>query len=238
LDPEWNFEDDIKGFSPGDVLGFTVWGRDSLNNDYNLGRAVMKAEDLTNGSFDGELELQHCGEYMSFLKVQVSAEPVSPTSACDQNLESIGGRRASLCEIEIKMQQLIERFDTESVQELPTDIAEVAAKQSGQQASEVSWSRAVAESMGKMEAEVQRLVLRLERELALVRNDVTTKADEQIALVRSCSPSVQTKGLDNASGPGKYRSLALGQKPEVLTGSQVADLGRDTRTDAGKVSRM
>eukprot|EP00927_Polykrikos_kofoidii_P077979 TRINITY_DN7485_c0_g1_i1.p1 TRINITY_DN7485_c0_g1~~TRINITY_DN7485_c0_g1_i1.p1 ORF type:complete len:1906 (-),score=343.15 TRINITY_DN7485_c0_g1_i1:318-6035(-) len=80
LDPEWNEEHIVPGFTAGDSVQFIVMDHDLTSNDDLLGKATVDGEELCRvGGFSGYLTLTDCGsDCEATLAVQLEILPPTP----------------------------------------------------------------------------------------------------------------------------------------------------------------
>eukprot|EP00443_Scrippsiella_acuminata_P002557 CAMPEP_0115182242 /NCGR_PEP_ID=MMETSP0270-20121206/7843_1 /TAXON_ID=71861 /ORGANISM="Scrippsiella trochoidea, Strain CCMP3099" /LENGTH=520 /DNA_ID=CAMNT_0002595285 /DNA_START=116 /DNA_END=1678 /DNA_ORIENTATION=- len=203
LNPDWQFEDVIEGFALGDSLTFTVLVRDSCQDEYCLGTAVLPTEQIVKDTtgFEGELQLHHSGEHEAFLTVKVSSVALNSSPAGVRSIKRTSASGASLCSIEGRLERLVHQLKDELIEATPS-------------------TKAVGDaSSSRMEDEIREWTQRVEDELVRLREDMAKKTDEQIGILQSCSFAPQTLHLGSAQKPS-------GQEQALATEEPLRDLGR------------
>jgi len=86
LDPVWNHEALLAGYTPGDSLVFHIYDKDWGKKDDFLGTCVLAGDRINPPGFEGELRLTDAGKGVeAFLKIKlayassVAAPPLPPT---------------------------------------------------------------------------------------------------------------------------------------------------------------
>lgn len=79
LNPEWNFEAGLLGYTTGDAVVFEVWDKDMITDEY-LGKCTLEHDKFHGTDFVGELQLlDKKGERgQGSLQIRVSTENAAP----------------------------------------------------------------------------------------------------------------------------------------------------------------